>query len=251
MSIISTYGQCANVDITKYLGTYNRVQLYFVPNIIITFLSPPPGTYASFLASTLVPAFHSSFLFSIFTCPPPGLWLVFCSDPTFDRTTLRFGDGADPTCTLFIGNPIHITKTTYKYNIVTNSQRNLSFDSTTRHTPWLSLLTFLSDGHHALRRRLWRNRSGGSFQFWTVFFRDFARRLAHVIVVLTIALYVDNINKRITIIVVCIIYYNNYNDVSAVYLQPMILFSKIMNYINRYIYKLLSTTSKELSINTL
>lgn len=69
-----------------------------------TFLSPPLETYLSFLASILgAAALKSNFLLSILTLPPPGLYPALSRDPIFDLTTFKFGEGAEPTWTLFMG----------------------------------------------------------------------------------------------------------------------------------------------------
>ena len=50
--------------------------------------------------------FQSSFLVSILTWPPPGLWEELASEPILD-VFRRFGEGDTPTTTLFIGTEEH------------------------------------------------------------------------------------------------------------------------------------------------
>lgn len=84
---------------------------YKINAMALTFLSPPPGMYASFLAAIRDETLNSSFLFSILILPPPGLCAVLLNDPIFDRTSRRFGGGALPTRTLFIDTSENNTRT--------------------------------------------------------------------------------------------------------------------------------------------
>jgi len=89
--------------------------------MVVTLTFPPPGVCLTLdMDPILDVAFHSSFLDSILTPPPFGLYVAFWREPIFDVALVTFGDGAVPTTILFIGSSKSGQWETHLINVLIN-----------------------------------------------------------------------------------------------------------------------------------